>query len=417
MPIITKQLGDLRLDEHTLTVPLTTDPDDARTIDVFARVVTRPGGENLPYLLFLQGGPGHEAPRPSRDPLRPGWLAVALERYRVVMLDQRGVGRSTPVGDTILTEQTTDEVVEYLTHLRADGIVRDAEALRDHLGVTTWTTLGQSFGGFTTLHYLSTHPESIDRAFLTGGLSAIGRSADDIYAACYAKVRVVVEAYYRRFPEDREAIHGLLDLAAAGEVVLPDGEGVSVSRLRSIGHLLGDDNGWYALHSLLDHDPGSNVFRHDLAALLPFTGRDPLYFVLHESSYADGVTTGWAADRIEPEEFRADPTLLTGEHVRREWLDTVPALRPWKDVALALAEHPWPKLYDADALEASGAQGAAAIYVNDMYVPVEFSLQTAAHLPGIHRFVTSEHEHSGLRTSDGEVLAHLFDLADGRRLR
>ncbi len=400
-----------------ITVPLTADALDSRTIDVFARVVTRPGGESLPHLLFLQGGPGVESPRPAGDPTSPSWLATALERYRVVFLDQRGTGRSTPVGDSILQEHAPEQVAEYVTHLRADGIVRDAEALREHLGVARWNTLGQSFGGFTTLHYLSAHPETIDHAFFTGGLSAVGRHCDDVYALCYAKMQQTSEAYYRRFPEDRSVIRRLLDAAAAGDLVLPDGEVVSVSRLRSLGHSLGSDDGWLGLHSLLELDPHSNAFRYDLADLLPFGGRNPLYYVIHESSYADGVTTDWSAERTEPAVFREDPTLLTGEHVRRAWLDTVPALRPWKDVALTLAQHTWPSLYDSAGLEQSDARGAAAVYANDVYVPLEYSLETAAHVPGVHLFVTSEHEHSGLRSSGGAVLAHLFDLAEGRRVR
>ena len=413
----TARLGELRLDEHLLTLPLTADPADDRTIDVFARVATRPGGDDLPYLVFLQGGPGVEAPRPSLSPLEPSWLGAALEHYRVVLLDQRGTGRSTPVGDALLEGRTADEAAEHLTHLRADGIVRDLEALREHLGVERWTILGQSFGGFTTLHYLSMHPESLERVLITGGLSAVGRSADDVYASCYDKMRSASERYYRRFPEHREPMRSLVAAAGEGAIALPDGEIVSPSRMRSLGHLLGANDGWLALHGLLELDPASNAFRHDLARLLPSGGRNPLYYVIHESSYADGVVTSWAAERTEPDDFRADPTLLTGEHVRREWLDTVPALRPWKEVALRIAEHPWPRLYDAAALAASDARGAAAVYVNDVYVPLELSLETAALLPGVELLVTSEHEHNGLRASGGAVLAHLIDLADGRRVR
>ncbi|MDN6798699.1 MAG: aminopeptidase, partial [Propionibacterium sp.] len=38
---------------------------DGRRLSIFARVVALPGGTGRPYLLFLQGGPGHESPRPS----------------------------------------------------------------------------------------------------------------------------------------------------------------------------------------------------------------------------------------------------------------------------------------------------------------------------------------------------------------
>ncbi|MFP3608217.1 hypothetical protein SB753_40920, partial [Paraburkholderia sp. SIMBA_053] len=72
-------------------------------------------------------------------------------------------------------------------------------------------------------------------------------------------------------------------------------------------------------------------------------------------------------------------------------------------------------IYDAEAIAASGATGAAAVYVDDVYVPMEFSLETARLLPGVKLWVTSEHEHNGLRS--GPVLSRLIDLAQGRRLR
>ena len=57
-------MQDVTIDDHTITVPLVWgDPDDARTIDVHASVVTRDDGGDLPFLVFLQGGPGSEAPR------------------------------------------------------------------------------------------------------------------------------------------------------------------------------------------------------------------------------------------------------------------------------------------------------------------------------------------------------------------
>lgn len=415
MTTTTRRMQHLTIEDHTLTVPLVWgDDDDTRTIDVHASVVSREDGESLPYLVFLQGGPGSEAPTPMANPTSPSWLDAALQHHRVVMLDQRGTGKSTPVGDENLRHGTA-EVAEYLTHLRADSIVCDAEAVREHLGARAWNTLGQSFGGFTTLAYLSTDADSIDRAYFTGGLSGVGRSADEVYALTYDKMRTASLAYYRRFPEQRDAVRRLVDLAADGAIVLSDGEVVSVSRIRSLGMLLGSDDGWQTLWSLLDRDPATNAFRHDLAAALPYRGRNPLYYVIHESSYADGVVTDWAAERVEPDDFRQDMTLLTGEHVRREWADTVPAFQPWRDVADAIAEVAWPRVYDADAIAASGVRGAAAVYYNDLFVPVEHSMETAELMPDVRVRVTSEHEHSGLRT--GSVLSTLIDLAQDRIVR
>jgi pimeloyl-ACP methyl ester carboxylesterase len=410
-----RRLLDLTVEEHTLTVPLVWgDPADTRTIDIFARVVSRDGGETLPFLVFLQGGPGHEAPRPFHASSSPAWLDEALAHYRVVMLDQRGTGLSSPVGDTDL-ERGSAAVAEHLTHLRADAIVRDCEAVREHLGAEFWSVLGQSFGGFTTLAYLSTDANSLADVYITGGLSTVARHPDEVYALCYDKMRTASERYYRRFPEHRDVMRRLVDLADAGEIVLPDGEVVSRSRLRSVGSALGTDDGWQTVWSLLERDPSSNAFRHDLMHAMPYSGRNPLYFAFHESSYASGQATRWSAERTEPEDFRSDATLFTGEHIRREWTETVPAFRPWRDVTLALAEFEWPRIYDPAAIAASEATGAAAVYANDVYVPMEFSLETARLLPGVELWVTSEHEHNGLRS--GPVLTHLIDLAHGRRIR
>ncbi|WP_231979496.1 alpha/beta fold hydrolase [Tessaracoccus coleopterorum] len=317
------------------------------------------------------------------------------------MLDQRGTGRSTPVTDDDLA-LGAQVLAERLTHLRADSIVRDAEAVREHLGAEKWSTLGQSFGGFTTLSYLSTDAASLEHVFFTGGLSAVGHTPEEAYALTYDKSRAACQRYYRRFPEHREAFARLVDLAAAGRIELPTGEVVSVSRLRSLGSLLGSDDGWQSLWALLEKDPRGNAFRHDLTDALPFGGRNPLYYVVHESCYADGGTTAWAAERVEPDDFRSDPTLLTAEHVHAEWAETVPALRPWREVAEAIAAHEWPRLYDVEALRASDARGAAAVYYNDIYVPVEYSMETVSLLPGVTPWVTSQYEHSGLRS--GEVL-------------
>ncbi len=404
----------LRMEPVTCEVPLDWSDTAGDTIEVFARIVARPGGEDLPYLVFLQGGPGGESPRPTTTD--PAWLGVALERHRVVLLDQRGTGLSSPVDDRLL-ERGTNEAVRVLTNLRADAIVRDCEALREQLGVERWSLLGQSFGGFTAMHYLSTHPEAVERAYFTGGLPPIGRSAEEIYALTYDKMVTHSERYFRWFPADAERMRRAHDLAADGRLTLPNGDVVSPSLLQSLGHLLGASGGAERLHWLLEHDPLGNAFRHDLAASLPFSMRSPLYAVIHESSMADGVATCWAAARVRPDEFDENPLLLTGEHLMPQWFDELSDFRPWSDVANAVADVPWPKLYHEDRLARCEAHGAAAIYFHDAYVPLEYSLEAAEHVPGIRTWITSEHEHNGLRAGGGDVLRHLFDLADGRRLR
>ncbi len=146
------------LTEREHRVPLDHPTPDGRFITVFTREVADPDGPDRPYLVFLQGGPGHEAARPTSPP--SGWLKRALAEYRVLLLDQRGTGRSTPVGERIPGETAEDQAA-YLALFRADAIVRDCEWIRRELGVDRWTTLGQSFGGFTSLTYLSFAPEGL----------------------------------------------------------------------------------------------------------------------------------------------------------------------------------------------------------------------------------------------------------------
>ena len=101
---------------------------------------------------------------------------------------------------------------------------------------------------------------------------------------------------------------------------------------------------------------------------------------------------------------------LTGVSVRTlQFYDEIGLFKP-----TATSEAGY-RLYDEAAITASGARGAAAVYYNDIYVPVEYSMETAALMPGVTPFVTSGHEHSGLRS--GDVLPHLFDVAAGRLVR
>ena len=415
MRTTTEQLPGLTLTNITLDAPLDNADPSAGTIEVFARVVTAEGGEALPYLVFLQGGPGHEAGRPT--PTNPPWLARALQDFRVVLLDQRGTGRSTPVSSPMtapLAGLGAAEQATYLTHFRADEIVNDCELFREFLCVRQWTVLGQSFGGFTTLHYLSTHAESLAGAIITGGLSAVRRPVDDVYAATWQIMIGKSETYYRHFPGDRARVRQLSELCARGEVILPNGDVVSPARFRTIGSNLGVQGGPELLHYLLELDHRSAGFTNDLAHALPFVGRNPLYAVLHESSYADGVATRWSAERTMPDRVRDDVTLLGGEHLHRSVFAEDSELKPFAGTADLLADHEWNQLYFPERLAQADLPVAASVYYADAFVPREFSMETAALLPDCRPWVTSEYEHNGLR-ADTAVLDHLIGLLKGRR--
>jgi pimeloyl-ACP methyl ester carboxylesterase len=397
--------------EHEVDVPLDHDDPGRGTITVFAREVADPEGPDRPFLVFLQGGPGHEAPRPTRGPTDPAWLDRALRDYRVLMLDQRGTGRSTPVGT--LPSLSAQEQADRLTLFRADAIVRDAEVVRQQLGVDTWSVLGQSFGGFCALHYLSAFPGSLREALFTGGVPPVGRPVDEVYAATYTTMRERNRRYYERYPDDRARVRAVLERAEAGELTLPGGERVSGRRLRQVGNELGMSTGAEVLHYLFELDPGSPAFRHDLAATLPFAGRNPLYVAVHEACYADGGVTGWSAQRTMPDDFREDLSLLTGEHVMPWLFEEDAELAPLAEAAELLAHHEWPRLYDEASLSSCEVPSAAAVYADDAYVHRAFSEETVALVPSMRAWVTNEYEHNGLRADGERVLDRLIGMARG----
>ena len=156
--------------DHELQSRSTTRPDGER-ITVFAREVAEPEGrEAVPGLL--PGRAGVRGVPAGRQPARPGFLDRALKDFRWLLLDQRGTGAR---------RRSTAESAAYLKHFRADSIVRDAELLREALGVERWSILGQSFGGFCSFAYLSLAPDSLREALITGGTPPIGRPVDDVY--------------------------------------------------------------------------------------------------------------------------------------------------------------------------------------------------------------------------------------------
>jgi len=397
------------LTEREHVVPLDHARPDGPTITLFTREVADPDGLDRPYLVFLQGGPGFEAARPTSPP--SGWMKRAIADYRVLLLDQRGTGRSSPVGSRIPGETPRDQAT-YLTLFRADSIVRDAERIREELGVERWSVLGQSFGGFTSMTYLSIAPEGLREAFLTGGLSPIGRPVDDIYGATYRRLIDKNRRYFERYPGDRARVRDIVRRLDAEEVRLPSGDRLTSRRFRQLGLWLGDSAGFELLHHVIELPFGSAAFLHDAENGVRFD-RNPIYATLHESSYADGVATRWSANRLLPDEVLAEG-YFTAEHVFPWMWEDYGGLVPQREAAELLAEHPWPALYDAERLRQNDVPVAATIYVNDLYVERDFAIETAATIRGLRSWQTDEYEHNGLRADGERVLGRLIDLVRGR---
>nr|WP_202506581.1 alpha/beta fold hydrolase [Streptomyces sp. SID1046] len=406
-----------------------TRPDGER-IELYAREVVAAGKdrETLPWLLYLEGGPGFGA---RRFIGRQAWLERALTEYRVLLLDQRGTGRSTPVNrQTLPLRGTPAQQAEYLAHFRADSIVRDAEAIRPGLtGGAPWTVLGQSFGGFCTIHYLSTAPEGLTAALVTGGLPSLTATADEVYEAAYPRIERKNLAHYARYPMDVERVRRIAAHLAQTPTELPGGHRLTVEGFQSLGILLGGGDGSHQLHHLLEDafvpTPAgptlSDAFLEGVRAQLSFAGH-PLYALVHEAIYAQDPTapTAWAAERVRANHPRFDagkalagdePLLLTGETIHPWHFTTDPALAPLRETAELLAARAgWQPLYDRARLAANEVPVAAAVYHDDMYVDTAHSLETARSVRGLRTWVTDEFEHDGVRAGGPRVLDRLLSL-------
>lgn len=409
--------------EHAWELPLDHARPEGERITVFARELVAAGKEDerLPWLVYLQGGPGYEATRP--DGTQP-WVERATRDYRLLLLDQRGTGRSARVDRESLERRGDPERrAAYLAHFRADSIVRDAEAIRrDLAGGEPWSLLGQSYGGFCATTYLSLAPEGLREVLVAGGIPPIFHGPDEVYRATYRRVAGKNTRYYERYPEDAARVRAIVDRLAGEGVRLPDGSPLTLRRFRSLGIGLGAQPGAERIHYLVESaDAGGRLpyaALRDLQLASPFD-RNPVYALLHEALYCQGEASRWSAARVLAElpEFAddAEPLLLTGEMVYPWTFDDHAELRPLKATAELLAEKDdWPPLYDPDALARNEVPVAAAVYWDDMYVERAFSEETAAVIRGARLWVTGEYEHDGLAWSGERVLERLLDLVHGR---
>ncbi|GAB4578349.1 MAG: alpha/beta fold hydrolase [Anaerolineales bacterium] len=421
------RFSGLTLRPYQFTVPLDYSNPHGDTLTVFAREVVATARENdaLPWLVFLQGGPGFSAPRPDG---KNGWIKRAVQEYRVLLLDQRGTGRSSPITFQTLARFSPTEMAAYLKHFRADAVVQDAEFIRRQLAGenTQWSVLGQSFGGFCAVHYLSVAAEGLREVFITGGLPSLDKSADEVYRATYPRTLDKNALFYARYPEDADRAQEIVGRLLKEPVALPGGGRLSPQRFQQLGMGFGASYGFETVHYLLEEAFVEGVngsefsfgFLRGVENAHPFE-TNPLYAILHEAIYCQGEASRWAAERVRAEfpafELSPDrPVMFTGEMIYPSMFDDFAYLRPLKEAAYLLAEETdWPRLYDVPLLQANTVPCAAVIYFNDMYVERKFSEETARTIRGLKSWVTSEYEHNGLRADGEKVLGRLIDLARG----
>ncbi|MEM6990506.1 MAG: prolyl aminopeptidase [Myxococcota bacterium] len=175
--------------------------------DVHSLYYEQSGNPNGKPVVFVHGGPGGGTDAKQRRFFDPA-------KYRIVLFDQRGCGRSTPHAS--LHDNTT-------WHL-----VADMERLRGHLGIEAWQVFGGSWGSTLALAYAQKHPAQVTELVLRGifmlrpaellwfyqdGASAIFPDAWEGYLAAIPEEEHgdLVAAYYRRLTSDDRSVR----LAAA----------------------------------------------------------------------------------------------------------------------------------------------------------------------------------------------------------
>ena len=157
--------------------------------------------EGIP-VVFLHGGPGAGSSSRHRRFFDPA-------AYRIVVYDQRGAGRSTPLGE--LRDNTTPH------------LVADLERLREHLGVARWLVFGGSWGSTLALAYAEAHPARVLGLMLRGiflcrpseidwflyGLRNVFPEAWDKFAGFLpaAERSDLLASYHRRLVDPDPAVH------------------------------------------------------------------------------------------------------------------------------------------------------------------------------------------------------------------
>lgn len=408
--------------QHVFEVPLNYNQPEQQTISVFAREVVTLDKQHteLPWLVYFQGGPGFEAPRTGAN---SGWMKRALQQYRVLLLDPRGTGHSCAQNYQSLAHLIPTQQADYLSHFRADNIVRDAEAIRIQLGIDQWATLGQSFGGFCTLTYLSLFPNSLSHCFITGGVPSIKRPADEVYKSTYQRVIDKNNDFFKQFPYAQIICNEIATVLIKDKVLLPNGQHFTVEQFQLIGINLGRGNANMGLYTLLENAfiDVNGVKRLSYSFLNQMQQEqsyltNPIYALLHEQIYNQQQASNWSAQRIRSQfpvfNFQSgNAFLFTGEMVYPWMFEQLNTLKPLQKAAQLLAEkNDWCDLYDEQVLVTNKVPIACAVYAEDMYVEFDFSRETLASIPNSKAWITNEYEHNGLGIDGEKILGRLIDM-------
>lgn len=318
------------------------------------------------------------------------------------------------------------------------------------------------------MSYLSlvAHPPQI--CLFTGGIAPMGKPASEVYDRLWPRLKERNLRYYEQYPGDVPRVKRIVARLLKEPATLPSGGKLTARRFLGLGMGLGGSpaSSFAGLHSLFrsafldDDEEGGNddelsrSFLKQMDSAQSFDDA-PLYYLLHESIYADGPEfspTNWAAHgsyqrcvAASSAEYEyavtsaltnasAPPTLFFGEMVF-PWMARGDHAELSGHGMLCLSralasKADWTSLYDAQrmrvALLGGGggkaatappkSRAAAAVYYEDMYVDFECCTQLVRRgmpLEGTKMYVTNEYQHSGLRDDGANIFRKLLGMAKG----
>lgn len=360
----------------------------------------------------------------------------------MLYFDHRGMGLSTPITAATIANQAGQSAADqarYLRHFRADSAVKDLEAVRKRLTANSplelkkWSVMGQSYGGFVTISYLSRYPDGLKEVFTTGGLPPVTvKAPDEVYERLVGKVQERNRAYFKKFPGDEEKVRMILDYlitkeSTNGGVVLSGGGKLTAERFMQMGISFGFHGGLDAVHDIVltaanDLELFGLLTRPTLSKIAAQGTFDdnPLYAVLHEPIYCQGgISPSWAAERVVRKyphfETRSNrkSVYFTGEMVFRHNFEEYPELAQLAPAAMLVADMTdWPELYDIEQLKRNEVPVYSSTYIDDMYVDFGLAQETAALIKGCKTFVTNTLYHDAPRSRTEELMKALFALKE-----
>lgn len=224
------------------------------------------GNPDGPAILSFHGGPGsqsriHHAQR------------FDLTKYRIILFDQRGCGKSTPRGE--------------LSHNSTQDILSDAERIRERLGITTWFVSGGSWGSTLALLYAIQHKEHV-RGILISAVFLANRDST-MWAMSDPKgvARIMPDNWARRMAFFKR-FNIALDTQNAD--LLKAFEGASLETQKEITAEVQDWEGnLFSVHSSVSYRSPADISENDIASVKIFLFYEQNHEFIAENHILDSI--------------------------------------------------------------------------------------------------------------------------------